>query len=600
MPATRYRFGEFVLDPQGMRLTRGGVPLDLEPKALQTLLHLVTHRGRLVTREELHEAVWHGAFVTEGSQTRAIAQIRRALGDDAREPRYVETAHGLGYRFIAGTTEEIADASVATPVGPAMEALCQPKVAVLPFLDLSPGADQQWLCDGLAEEILNLLAQFEGLGVVARTSSFALRGQALDVREIGRRLGAGAVLEGSVQRDDGRVRVTVQLVGTADGCHLWSERFDRPAGDLFALEDAISLGVARRFETALAKAAGVSLRTTRPPSPAAHQLHLKGRFFLNRRAPADLERAVALFEEAIALSPEWAPPHLGLAAALGVLVLWDLRSPAETFARGKAAARKALALSPSLVEGHHLLGGFRFLADWDGPGAREAYTRAGDTLAEDAYCRTVLAIFELASGRPEAARRIALRGADAEPASAIAQSQAGAILTGLGDCAGAARLLEQSLELDERVPMSHLWLGYCRALQGREGEAEALLRAAAQRGLSLAGSALAALAVRRGQREEARAVVAKLERTAEATGRPPALFERGLARAAVGERDRALALFAEAERERSPAFTFALFAPGYLALAPPWLQAWFARRRRDLGPRFGLPAGGPASEAAQG
>ncbi|MCL4839755.1 MAG: winged helix-turn-helix domain-containing protein, partial [Thermoanaerobaculia bacterium] len=220
MPAARYQFGEFLLDALGMRLTRGGTALEVEPKALQTLLHLVAHRDRLVTREELHEAVWHGAFVTEGSQTRAIAQIRRALGDDAREPRYVETAHGLGYRFIAGTTEEIADASVATPVGPAMEALCQPKVAVLPFLDLSPGADQQWLCDGLAEEILNLLAQFEGLGVVARTSSFALRGQALDVREIGRRLGAGAVLEGSVQRDDGRVRVTVQLVGTADGCHL--------------------------------------------------------------------------------------------------------------------------------------------------------------------------------------------------------------------------------------------------------------------------------------------------------------------------------------------------------------------------------------------
>lgn len=600
MPEVRYRFGEFVLDALGMRLLHGRTALDLEPKALQTLLYLIVHRDRLVTREELHEQVWRGAFVTEGSQTRAVAQIRKALGDDAREPRYVETAHGLGYRFIAETTEETADASVANPAGPAAEIPRQSKVAVLPFLDLSPGADQQWLCDGLAEEILNLLAQFDGLGVVARTSSFALRGQALDVREIGRRLGAGAVLEGSVQRDDGRVRVTVQLVGTADGCHLWSERFDHPAGDLFALEDVISLGVARRLEATLARTAGVSLRSAPPPSPAAHQIHLKGRYFLNRRAPSDLERAVALFEEAIALAPEWAPPHLGLAAALGVLVLWDLRSPAETFARAKAAARKALALSPSLVEGHHLLGGFRFLADWDGLGAREAYARAGDTLAEDAYCRTVLAIFELACGRSEAARQIALRGADAEPASAIAQSQAGAILTGLGDCAGAARLLEQSLELDERLPMSHLWLGYCRALQGREGEAEALLRAAALRGLSLAVSALAALAVRRGQHEEAKALVAELERTAGATGGPPALFERGLAWATVGERDRALALLAEAEGERCPGFTFALFAPGYLGLAPPWLQEWFAHRRRDLGPRFGLPDDGPASDAGQG
>jgi TolB-like protein len=600
VPATRYRFGEFVLDPMGMRLARGGVPLELEPKALLTLLHLVAHRDRLVTREELHESVWHGAFVTEGSQTRAVAQIRRALGDDAREPRYVETAHGLGYRFIAETAEETDGELVAAPEGPAAGTPSRPGVAVLPFLDLSPGGDQQWLCDGLAEEIINLLAQFEGLRVVARTSSFALRGQALDVREIGRRLGAIAVLEGSVQRHEDRLRVTVQLIGAADGCHLWSERFERRAGDLFALEDEISLGVARRLEASLAEPAGESLGHPHVPTPEAHQTYLKGRYFLNRRAPADLERAVRLFDEASALDPLWALPHLGLAAAIGVLGLWDLWVAQEAFARGKAAAGKALELAPSLVEGHHLLGGFRFLADWDGPGAREAFDRAGSALPQDAYCRTVLAVFELASGRPEVARRIALRGAEAEPACAIAQTQAGTILIGLGDVPGAATILEQSLELDERLPMSLLWLGFCRALQGRDEEAEALLREAAARGLPLAWSALPAVAVRCGRLEEGRALVGEFERGTGSPGAPRALVERAFAWAAVGERERALALAAEAERARTPSFTISLFAPGYLALSPPWLQEWFAHRRRDLGSRFDLPAGSPASEPAQG
>ncbi|HSM52186.1 MAG TPA: winged helix-turn-helix domain-containing protein [Thermoanaerobaculia bacterium] len=600
MPAIRYRFGEFVLDAQSVRLMRGRTALEVEPKALQTLLYLAAHRDRLVTREELHEQVWRGAFVTEGSQTRAVAQIRKALGDDAREPRYVETAHGLGYRFIAETEEETEGELVAAPGIPAAGTPSRPGVAVLPFLDLSPGGDQQWLCDGLAEEIINLLAQFEGLRVVARTSSFALRGQALDVREIGRRLGAGAVLEGSVQRHDDRLRVTVQLIGAADGCHLWSERFERRAGDLFALEDEISIGVARRLEASLAGSAGESPGRLHVPTAEAHQAHLKGRYFLNRRAPADLERAVRLFDEASALDPLWASPHLGLATAVGVLGLWDLWAAQEAFARGKAAAGKALELAPSLVEGHHLLGGFRFLADWDGPGAREAFDRAGGALPQDAYCRTLLAVFELASGRPEVARRIALRGAEAEPACAIAQTQAGTILAGMGDHAGAAALLEQSLELDERLPMSLLWLGFCRALQGRDEEAEPLLREAAARGLAQAWSALPALAIRRGRLEEGRALVEEFERGTESPGAPRALVERAFAWAAVGERERALALVGEAERKRSPAFTLSLFAPGYLALTPSWLQAWFAHRRSELGPRFRLPAESPAGAPAQG
>ena len=238
-----YRFGEFRLDVPRMRLSGADGHLEVEPKALRVLLYLVEHRDRLVPKNELLEVVWAGAVVTDNSLTHAIAQIRRVLRDDAREPRFVETAHVLGYRFIAPVTVE-----ATPPSGTDREDGTHPRsLAVLPLVDMTSARDRHSLCDGISEELIHVLTRLASLHVVSRTSSFAFRDRSCEVREIGRRLGVDAVIEGSVRRADGRLRVTVQLVAVADGCHLWSERFDRGDSDEFGLEDEIARRVAARL-----------------------------------------------------------------------------------------------------------------------------------------------------------------------------------------------------------------------------------------------------------------------------------------------------------------------------------------------------------------
>ena len=574
-----YRFGDATVDAESMRLRRAGSPIELEPKALLTLLYLVRNPGRLVTKRELLDAVWPGIFVTENSLTHAIAQVRRALDDNARSPRYVETAHALGYRFIAAVTVD--EGGRAAQGGrPTRETAAEPSLAVLPFADMSPAGDQEYLCDGVAEELIHALTQLSGLRVAARTSSFAFRRELVSVQEIGRRLGVSAMLEGSVRRHGDRVRVTVQLIDVADGCHLWSERFERGSGDLFALQDEIARGVAERLEVALGPAGGWPHPQLHQPSELAYDLYLQGRHALAQRAPRQLQRAVELFEEAIAADPAWAAPHSGIAEAFEVLGLWSFLAPGEAFGRARAAASRALELDDSLAAAHLSLANVLFLHFWEWGASLRHFELARSACPAEGYSRFVLGMMELAIGEAEEAARQASRHVEAEPASALAHEQAAVMLIALGRIAVATGLLERALELDAGLPMTPFWLGYCRATEGRFDEAAELLGQAAESGLPSAGMYLPAVLASSGRHREARLVVDELERLA--TQRYTSPVERLFGWAALGERQRCRELFQVAERERCPDFTVSVFAPGFLALAPDWLRSWFDERRREL------------------
>ncbi len=223
-------------------------------------------------------------------------------------------------------------------------------IAVLPFVDLSPERTNTYLGDGIAETLINALANVEGLSVAARTSAFSLRDQGGDVREVGRRLGVATVLEGSVQRAGNRLRVTAQLVKTSDGLHLWSQNFDRSAGDIFAVQDEVARAVVTALEVRLVRvdsAPVVNLGTT---NVAAYQAYLQGLFFWNKRTPADIERSAGHFQQAVDLDPEFAAGWAGLASAYVLFVPseYDVTSipPAEALDRAGAAANRALALDP--------------------------------------------------------------------------------------------------------------------------------------------------------------------------------------------------------------------------------------------------------------
>ena len=224
------RFDRFRFDPDTGRLWAGAQEVRLTPKSAAVMSQLVAHGGEPVSKEQLFASVWPDTAVSDDALTTCIAELRRALEDDAKQPRFIETRHRRGYRFAA-RGQVAAEWDMAT-------------IAVLPFADMSPGRDHEYLCEGLAEELINALTHVEGLRVAARTASFRFRDIGADVQSVGRQLGVSALLEGSVRKADDRLRVTVQLIEVATGYHRWSRRFDRAFDDVFAMQDEIAESVA--------------------------------------------------------------------------------------------------------------------------------------------------------------------------------------------------------------------------------------------------------------------------------------------------------------------------------------------------------------------
>jgi len=205
------------------------------------LLCLAKHPGETLSKEQLFQAVWPNIIVTEDVLRRCIGELRRAFDDDAREPRIIETISKRGYRLVAPVTARSASPAPA-------ESAVNDSIVVLPFVNMSSEAENEYFADGITEEIINALAQIKDLHVVARSSAFSFKGKHIDLRIVGEQLNVRTVLEGSVRRADDRLRITAQLVNSADGYHLWSQRYDREMRDVFATQDEIARSIAQRFK----------------------------------------------------------------------------------------------------------------------------------------------------------------------------------------------------------------------------------------------------------------------------------------------------------------------------------------------------------------
>jgi len=258
----------------------------------------------------------------------------------------------------------------------------QPSIAVLPFTDLSPGKDQEYFCDGMAEEIINSLTHLEGLRVVARTSAFSFRGKEIDIREIGSKLNVETLLEGSVRKAGSRVRISAQLVNVADGYHIWSERYDRNIGelccpeDIFAIQDEISLAVVNNLKVKLLGKQMAKLVKRHTQDLDAYRLYLKARYFLNKRTEESLRKAVQYFEQAIEKDPGYALAYAGLSDSHILLAEYSHLPPKDAFPRAKAAVKKALEIDETLAEAHTSLAFIKTLSDWDWMGAEEEFKQA--------------------------------------------------------------------------------------------------------------------------------------------------------------------------------------------------------------------------------
>lgn len=345
-----YRFGRFRLDPAGRVLFRGDRAIRLPPKAVDTLLLLVQNAGNVVEKQDLLKHVWQDAFVEEGSLTRTISILRKALEDAAHGQEFISTIAKRGYRFAAPVME-----SQSQPARAAADRLM---MVVLPFENLSGSRKHDYFSDGMTEEMITRLARLNPgrLGVIARTSAMQYKSTDKSIRQIGQELSVSHVLEGSVRRAGNRVRIATQLIQVSDESHLWAESYERNLGDMLNLQFEVAEAVAKEIQIKLAPQEQARMATAGTVHPQAYEAYLKGRYLLNRRTLEAIEKSIQYFRKSIEYDPQYAVAFAGLADSY--LTHHDLGHlpPMVATTKAKAAARKALEMDATLAEAHTSLG----------------------------------------------------------------------------------------------------------------------------------------------------------------------------------------------------------------------------------------------------
>jgi serine/threonine-protein kinase len=238
-------------------------------------------------------------------------------------------------------------------------------IAVLPFANMSSDPDNEFFCDGLAEELLNALTKIESLKVAARTSAFSFKGTNTKVSEIGRALGVNTVLEGSVRKSGERVRITVQIVNAADGYHVWSERYDREMNDIFAVQDEITLAVVEALKVKLLQSERSAMLKKATDDPEAYELYLRGRALWNRRTPVDFEKAIGYFERAIAIDPDYSLAYAGIADSYTLLAYFEAFAPHELSDKARVSVEKAIELDDASAEAHTSMAMYKLIFEFD-------------------------------------------------------------------------------------------------------------------------------------------------------------------------------------------------------------------------------------------
>jgi adenylate cyclase len=366
-----YRFANCEVDPARRQVRLNGAVAEPQPKALDLLLYLIEHRARVVDKDELLENIWPGVVVSESALTQALRKARAMVGDDGERQAVIRTVQRRGFRFVANLEEATAAAPVDATAGPPQLRPAQERaVAVLPFSDMSPAKDQEYFCDGMAEEIINALAR-AGQRVVARTSAFVFKTRQDDVREIGRKLGVGLVLEGSVRKAGEQLRVTAQLVDAGNGFHIWSESWSRRLEDMFAIQDEIATRIAAALG---APGARVKPTAVAVPGVPPDELYRRGLAYQRRFGTRAQRFAIELFNQALALNPDYAPAWAAIAIS-NVLLYRYSRATEERRNTALKTAKRAVELDPQLAEAWTAKGAATTIC-CDYPDAEAAFEKA--------------------------------------------------------------------------------------------------------------------------------------------------------------------------------------------------------------------------------
>ena len=562
----RVQLGPFEVDFEAQELRKGGRRVKLQDQPFQILTVLLERPGGIVAREELQECLWPDDTVVDfdrGLGT-AMGKLRAALDDSAKQPRYIETIPRRGFRLIAPVQELIdADMATASPTrrrfihGAIVAALvlgavsffllserdpadARPleSVAVLPLDDISGNVEEAYFAAGMTDALIHSIAQIPTLEVISRTSVLQYDETKKPLPQIAQELGVEAIVEGTVQRIEGRVRITVQLIDARRDRHVWSESFTREMSDVLAVQNDVALEVARRMEADVNPELRARMGQAASVSPEAHESYLKGRFIFNQtRGTEAFERAIRYFESAVRLDPTFAAAHAALAVARNRLRYG--RTIDRTLAeKAKSAAMRALELDPYLAEGHAALGNV-LEQEYDWQTAEREYKRAIELAPNNANAHGLYASHLVRMGRWDEAIGHADTAKRLDPVPvfrimypAIPLVNAGRFdesesicqealafhgdnympYTGLGinafargEVEEAVRYLESAARLSGRQRGSLSWLARAYAAAGREDALRAIydeLAERSQRG-EVVSAALGIVAKELGQTDEA-------------------------------------------------------------------------------------------------
>jgi TolB-like protein/DNA-binding winged helix-turn-helix (wHTH) protein/Flp pilus assembly protein TadD len=519
----RVSFGEFQLNLRTREIQTNGRRFDLQEQPFMVLSILLEHSGDLVTREDLIKRLWPSdTFVDfEHSLNKAVKRLREALNDSAEQPRFIETLPRRGYRFIGTVTplREESAVPVVTAGSPSPVVVPGPRtsrwpraalaagsvallaaamgvwwirgnpsrvlgrssaepairsLAVLPLENLSGDPAQDYFADGMTDALITDLGQIGALRVISRTSIMQYKGARKLLPEIARELNIDAVVEGTVVHSRDRVRITAQLIEAHADKHLWAQSYEGELRDVLGLQNQVARAIADQIRVKLTPQQKATLETAAVVNPKAHELYLEGHYFSEKDADDGSQKAIVLFQQAIAQQPDHALAYVGLANAYIRLGHTLALPPEKAFLAAKAAALKALEINDNLGEAHTALGQTKFLHDWDFIGAEKEFQRAVALNPSSARAQNAYASFLNAMGRPDEAVSQMRMALQVDPVSLWAIDSLSAQLYWARRYGEAVELARKSVEMDPNRVGGHFWLGL--ALEQKHDFPESIAR----------------------------------------------------------------------------------------------------------------------------
>jgi DNA-binding winged helix-turn-helix (wHTH) protein/TolB-like protein/Flp pilus assembly protein TadD len=592
-----YAFGPFQIDCLERRLLRDGTPVPVTAKAFDTLLFLVSRGDHLVEKSEIMEAIWPDSFVEEGNLSVTVHMLRKALGDDTSEHKYIETVPKRGYRFVGKIREEgrfesdllpvepsqipepkpsrlqLAAFSVSAPFRvailtivalaivsealhfyrPSQAVLKIHSLAVLPFHILNSVdnlGDQNYLGLGMADAIITRLGSSGQVAVRPTSEVSRYADTSADPLAAGREQKVDAILSGNIRFLVDRVIVTAQLVRVSNGALLWADTFQESPQRMFALEGEVEERVAQSLSAHISDDGNVP-----PPKQSqnvkAYQLYLEGRYFWNKRTEDALRRSIEYFQQATIEDPQYAIAYVGIADAYALLGSYGVEPAEQAYPNARSAALKALQLDSSLSEAHASLGMISFYYEWNWPQAEQEFRRSIKLNPNYPMARAWYALSLAAEGRSKEALQEIRLAQELDPVSLIINTEVGRVYYLTGDYDRAAATYRRVIDLDPHFARAHSRLGMAYAALNKFNDAIGEFQRAQE--LSGTDAYLDGLIgysyARAGNSVKAREVLGELEKRSNREYVPA--FSMALINIGLGERSTALDLLGKSYSDRS-------------------------------------------------